>query len=145
MLKFIDEAERPVEEIPAGDFHEAKEHLTRLKAELKEYFEGTRKIFSVPLDLQGTEFQKKVWNGLHEIPFGHTQTYHDQARKYGDIKAIRATASANGKNKIVIVVPCHRVVGQDGSLTGYSGGLWRKKWLLEWERGGTVSGDLFSA
>jgi methylated-DNA-[protein]-cysteine S-methyltransferase len=83
--------------------------------------------------LQGTEFQKKVWQELLHIPYGKTCSYLDLSKKIGDVKAIRAVASANGKNPLWIVVPCHRVIGTDGSLTGYAGGLWRKKWLLEHE------------
>ncbi len=103
--------------------------------QLNEYFEGTRKEFSVKLNPQGTKFQQKVWNALLDIPFGRTKSYLDQSKKLGDTKAIRAVASANGKNPIWILIPCHRVVGSDGSLTGYAGGIWRKKWLLEHESG----------
>ena len=84
---------------------------------------------------QGTAFQQSVWNELLHIPFGSTRTYLEQTKQLGDVKAIRAVASANGKNPIWIVIPCHRVVGSDGSLTGYAGGIWRKKWLLEHESG----------
>ena len=101
--------------------------------QLKEYFEGKRTDFDFKLNPQGTDFQKKVWKALLEIPFGKTTSYQDLSIKLGDIKAIRAVASANGKNTLWIVVPCHRVIGSDGSLTGYAGGLWRKKWLLEHE------------
>ncbi|MFL9837703.1 methylated-DNA--[protein]-cysteine S-methyltransferase [Flavobacterium sp. ST-75] len=101
--------------------------------QLQEYFNGKRTDFSFKLNPQGTDFQKKVWNALLEIPFGKTTSYQDLSIKLGDVKAIRAVASANGKNPLWIVVPCHRVIGSDGSLTGYAGGLWRKKWLLEHE------------
>ncbi|AND64082.1 cysteine methyltransferase [Flavobacterium covae] len=101
--------------------------------QLQEYFYSNRTNFSFPLSLQGTDFQKKVWNELLKIPFGKTISYLDLAKKLGDTKVIRAAASANGKNLLWIVVPCHRVIGTDGSLTGYAGGLWRKKWLLEHE------------
>ena len=101
--------------------------------QLQEYFEGKRTTFSLQLNPVGTDFQLKVWQALREIPFGKTVSYLDLAKKLGDIKAIRAVASANGKNPLWIVVPCHRVIGTDGSLTGYAGGLWRKKWLLEHE------------
>jgi methylated-DNA-[protein]-cysteine S-methyltransferase len=101
--------------------------------QLNEYFEGKRRDFTIKLNPQGTEFQQKVWQELLKIPYGKTVTYMDQTKKLGDVKAIRAVASANGKNPLWIVVPCHRVVGADGSLTGYAGGLWRKKWLLEHE------------
>lgn len=101
--------------------------------QLKEYFEGKRTGFDFKLNPQGTDFQKKVWKALLEIPFGKTTSYQDLSVKLGDVKAIRAVAGANGKNPLWIVVPCHRVIGSDGSLTGYAGGLWRKKWLLEHE------------
>lgn len=101
--------------------------------QLNEYFDGKRTEFSFALNPQGTEFQQKVWQELLHIPFGKTVSYMDITKKLGDVKAIRAVASANGKNPLWIVVPCHRVIGTDGSLTGYAGGLWRKKWLLEHE------------
>ena len=101
--------------------------------QLQEYFEGTRKQFDLQLHLQGTPFQKKVWEALLKIPYGTTRSYLELSRELGDENAIRAVAAANGKNPIWIVVPCHRVIGSDGSLTGYAGGLWRKKWLLEHE------------
>lgn len=102
-------------------------------SQLQEYFEGKRTHFDFKMNPKGSEFQKKVWNGLLQIPFGKTMSYLDLAKQLGDVKAIRAVASANGKNPLWIVVPCHRVIGTDGSLTGYAGGLWRKKWLLEHE------------
>lgn len=101
--------------------------------QLNEYFEGTRKTFDLQFNLKGTDFQKKVWKSLLEIPFGKTRSYLEQAKVLGDVKAIRAVASANGKNPLWILIPCHRVIGTDGSLTGYAGGLWRKKWLLAHE------------
>ncbi|MAU71016.1 MAG: cysteine methyltransferase [Pseudozobellia sp.] len=101
--------------------------------QLNEYFNGDRSQFSLLLNPKGTDFQKKVWNALVEIPFGKTVSYLDLSKELGDVKAIRAVASANGKNPLWIVVPCHRVIGSDGSLTGYAGGLHRKKWLLEHE------------
>ena len=101
--------------------------------QLNAYFGGTRTDFDFVLNPKGTAFQQKVWKGLLEIPFGKTMSYMDLSKKLGDVKAIRAVASANGKNPLWIVVPCHRVIGIDGSLTGYAGGLWRKKWLLEHE------------
>jgi methylated-DNA-[protein]-cysteine S-methyltransferase len=102
-------------------------------SQLNDYFEGKRNDFTFKLNPSGTEFQQKVWKGLLEIPFGKTMSYLKLSKKLGDVKAIRAVASANGKNPLWIVVPCHRVIGTDGSLTGYAGGLWRKKWLLEHE------------
>ncbi|MCI4442677.1 MAG: methylated-DNA--[protein]-cysteine S-methyltransferase [Lentimicrobium sp.] len=101
--------------------------------QLNEYFEEKRTDFTFKLNPSGTEFQQKVWKGLLEIPFGKTMSYMELSKKMGDVKAIRAVASANGKNPLWIVVPCHRVIGTNGSLTGYAGGLWRKKWLLEHE------------
>lgn len=101
--------------------------------QLQEYFAGERKQFDLKLNPQGTEFQKKVWDELREIPYGKTISYMELSLKLGDIKAIRAVAAANGKNPLWIMVPCHRVIGSDGSLTGYAGGLWRKKCLLDHE------------
>ncbi|ALU75964.1 cysteine methyltransferase [Tenacibaculum dicentrarchi] len=101
--------------------------------QLSEYFAGTRTTFDLKLNPQGTAFQQKVWAELLNIPFGKSTTYLQQSKQLGNIKAIRAVASANGKNPISIIIPCHRVIGSDGSLTGYAGGLWRKKWLLEHE------------
>ena len=101
--------------------------------QLNEYFEGVRKNFDLELNPEGTEFQKKVWLQLQQIPYGRTTSYLELAKLIGDVKAIRAAAAANGKNPLWIIVPCHRVIGSDGSLTGYAGGLHRKKWLLEHE------------
>tara|TARA_R110002012_G_scaffold283090_2_gene473092 strand:+ start:34556 stop:35035 length:480 start_codon:yes stop_codon:yes gene_type:complete len=101
--------------------------------QLNEYFEGNRQRFDLTLNPEGTIFQKSVWDGLSKIPYGKTVSYLELSRKLGDVKAIRAVANANGKNPLWIVVPCHRVIGSDGSLTGYAGGLHRKKWLLEHE------------
>lgn len=101
--------------------------------QLSEYFQGMRRNFDFPLNPQGTEFQKKVWKLLLEIPYGKSISYLDLAKEFGDVKAIRAVAAANGKNPIWIAIPCHRVIGSDGSLTGYAGGLHRKKWLLNHE------------
>jgi methylated-DNA-[protein]-cysteine S-methyltransferase len=97
---------------------------------LAAYFKGELQTFSIPLVTAGTEFQQKVWNHLLDIPYGHTMSYAALARIYGDINAIRAVANANGKNQHAIIIPCHRVIGSDGSLTGYAGGLERKRWLL---------------
>lgn len=108
--------------------------LQEAAAQLSNYFDGKRKHFNFKLNPKGTDFQQKVWQELLQIPFGKTISYLDLSKKLGDVKAIRAVASANGKNPLWIVVPCHRVIGTDGSLTGYAGGLWRKKWLLEHEK-----------
>ncbi|WP_031426570.1 methylated-DNA--[protein]-cysteine S-methyltransferase [Flavimarina sp. Hel_I_48] len=101
--------------------------------QLNLYFEGKITSFDLKLNPNGTDFQKKVWLQLEKIPFGKTQSYMDMARALGDTKVILAAASANGKNPIGIIIPCHRVIGSDNTLTGYAGGLWRKKWLLEHE------------
>lgn len=107
--------------------------LEECKRQLKEYFAGKRKEFDLPIHQEGTEFQQRVWNELMKIPYGETISYHQLAERLGDVKSIRAAGSANGGNKISIIVPCHRVIGADGSLTGYAGGLWRKEWLLNHE------------
>ena len=105
-----------------------------LKKEINEYFEGKRKSFTVPLDAPGTEFQKGVWEELKKIPYGQTISYKTQAERLKNPKGVRAVANANGHNRISIIIPCHRVIGEDGTLTGYGGGLWRKKWLLDFEK-----------
>ena len=107
--------------------------LKEAVSQLQEYFDGKRTCFTLKLTPKGTEFQQKVWAELQNIPFGKTISYLDLAKKLGDPKVIRAAAAANGKNPLWIVIPCHRVIGSNGSLTGYAGGLWRKKWLLELE------------
>ena len=109
-------------------------HFHTLESQLEEYFKGERRNFDIPLDLAGTEFQKQVWLSLLKIPYGRTTSYAKQAELLGKPTAVRAVANANGKNKISIILPCHRVIGADGSLTGYGGGLWRKKKLLEFEQ-----------
>jgi methylated-DNA-[protein]-cysteine S-methyltransferase len=101
--------------------------------QLQDYFQNKKSTFDFKLNPKGTDFQQKVWKELLNIPFGKTISYMDLSKNLGDVKAIRAVASANGKNPLWIVIPCHRVIGTDGSLTGYAGGLWRKKWLLEHE------------
>ena len=107
--------------------------ISQATEELKEYFEGKRQHFSVPIAPEGTTFQKRVWAQLQKIPFGKTWSYLEMAQHLGDPKCVRAAAAANGKNPLWILVPCHRVIGSNGSLTGYAGELWRKKWLLEHE------------
>lgn len=111
------------------------ELLARLKRELAEYFAGRRRQFTVPLDYPGTDFQHKVWRALLEIPYGETCSYEDIARAVGTPKAVRAVGTANGCNRIAIVIPCHRVVNKGGKLGGYGGGLWRKQALLALEKG----------
>lgn len=110
--------------------------------QLQEYFKGERKQFNIRLNPQGTEFQKRVWSTLSNIPYGNTRSYQEIANTLGDPKVIRAAASANGKNPIAIIIPCHRVIGSDGSLIGYAGGLHRKKWLLAHENP-VKQGELF--
>lgn len=109
-------------------------HFDSLKQQLAEYFEGKRKEFSLPLYITGTDFQKTVWKILQNIPYGSTSSYLQQASVLQKPEAVRAVANANGMNKISIVIPCHRVIGIDGNLTGYGGGLWRKKWLINFEK-----------
>ncbi|WP_308991840.1 methylated-DNA--[protein]-cysteine S-methyltransferase [Mariniflexile litorale] len=101
--------------------------------QLNEYFEGYRTKFDLKLNPQGSDFQKQIWKLLEQIPYGKTVSYLDLSKQLGDVKAIRAVANANGKNPLWIIVPCHRVIGSNGSLTGYAGGLHRKQWLLEHE------------
>ncbi len=108
-------------------------HFENLNLQLQEYFEGKRKEFNLPLVTPGTAFQNQVWKSLLEIPYGKTISYKQQSIKLNNLKGIRAVAKANGCNRIAIVVPCHRVIGENGNLTGYAGGLWRKKWLLDFE------------
>jgi methylated-DNA-[protein]-cysteine S-methyltransferase len=110
--------------------------------QLEEYFDGNRQTFNLKLNPKGTPFQQKVWQELLNIPFGKTCSYMDIAKKLGDPKSIRAAATANGKNPLWIIIPCHRVIGSEGSLTGYAGGLWRKKWLLDHENP-IIQGELF--
>jgi len=101
--------------------------------QLDEYFSGRRKMFDFPMAQRGTLFQMSVWNHLLNIPYGKTISYLSISKQIGDVRAIRAVASANGKNNLSIVVPCHRVIGSNAAMVGYSGGIWRKKWLLEHE------------
>lgn len=107
--------------------------LDETRRQMDAYLSGQQQVFTLPLDQDGTEFQQKVWKLLSGIPFGKTISYNTLAKQYGDLKAIRAVASANGRNNLAIIVPCHRVIGSDQSLTGYAGGLWRKRWLLDHE------------
>ncbi|PID40436.1 MAG: hypothetical protein CR984_03200 [Proteobacteria bacterium] len=109
-------------------------HIKQAKDELDEYFAGKRQQFDAAIDPVGTKFQQLVWRSLLTIPYGTTISYLEQAKRLGREKSVRAVASANGHNKISIIVPCHRVIGSDGSLTGYGGGLERKKWLLDLEK-----------
>ncbi len=138
-IHFLNDEDTKVEEIPSD--------ITGIASnQLLEYFRGYRNQFEFPISQHGTAFQQKVWTELLNIPCGLTISYLDLARKLGDEKVIRAAASANGKNNLAIVVPCHRVIGSEGKLVGYAGGLWRKKWLLEHEARlthQTTQGSLF--
>ena len=127
-LTFVDNQDQLTYGVPGVTevMHECTEQLI-------EYFHGSRQKFEVPVNQEGTEFQIRVWKELMEIPYGKTISYMDMAKRLGDPKVIRAAAAANGKNPITIIVPCHRVIGSDRSLVGYSGGMWRKKWLLQHE------------
>jgi AraC family transcriptional regulator of adaptative response/methylated-DNA-[protein]-cysteine methyltransferase len=109
-------------------------HLELVQKQVAEYFAGARKTFSVPLHTPSTEFRESVWAGLQNIPYGKTRSYKQQAEAIGNPKAVRAVAAANGQNRVNIMIPCHRVIGADGSLTGYGSGLHRKKWLLDHEK-----------
>lgn len=109
-------------------------HLDQVRSELSEYFEGKRRQFTVALHTPGTDFQQSVWRILQEIPYGETRSYRQQAVALDNPSGVRAVASANGHNRVSIIIPCHRVIGSDGQLTGYGGGLYRKKWLLDFER-----------
>jgi AraC family transcriptional regulator of adaptative response/methylated-DNA-[protein]-cysteine methyltransferase len=124
----------------------SNKHLRALKKQLKEYFRGKRKDFSLSLITPGTDFQQAVWNEIKKIPYGTTISYLEQAKLIGNPGAVRAVANANGSNRIAIVIPCHRVIGSNGDLTGYGGGLERKRWLIDHERkysGQPVDGTLF--
>ncbi len=124
-IKILDDQSAPTEVIP--------KILIPAVNQIEAYFQGELRDFNFKLNPKGTVFQKKVWEALNKIPFGATCSYLQLSKELGDPKAIRAVAAANGKNPLWIVIPCHRVIGSDGSLTGYAGGLWRKKWLLDFE------------
>ena len=140
MLEFSDRKALPTElkeiskHFDANIVQGENPHFKTLEKELEEYFEGKLKDFTVPLAPVGTDFQKKVWEILRTIPYGTTRTYQQQADILGNPKAVRAVANANGLNKISIIIPCHRVIGSNGTLTGYGGGIWRKQKLLELEK-----------
>ncbi len=133
--KSIDSIMARIERILDDRFAEADHpHFHMLESQMAEYFAGSRQVFDLPLLLLGTPFQKSVWEGLQQIPYGETRSYKQQSIFLGNEKAIRAVAGANGENGIAIIIPCHRVIGENGSLIGYGGGLQRKKWLLDHER-----------
>ena len=125
---------------PRAGWVESEERIAPFARQLAEYFAGQRREFDLPLDLRGTDFQKRCWQALLKIPYGETRSYADVARAIGNPAAVRAVGLANGQNPIAIIVPCHRVIGSDGSLTGYGGGLEAKRKLLELE--GALSGSL---
>lgn len=152
MLEFIDrkEIDSEIEEIGKLLGMEIKSgsnrHLRALKKQLKEYFRGKRKEFTLPLVHCGTDFQKEVWHSLLKIPYGKTISYISQAEQLSNRSAVRAVAHANGTNRMAILIPCHRVIGSDGDLVGYGGGLERKRWLIDHEKrhsGQPVDGVLF--
>lgn len=124
-LVFVEKAESPQVVSPL---------LEQCMAQLAAYFEGTLTSFQLPIRQAGTAFQQQVWHCLMQIPYAATRSYHQLSCAIGNEKSIRAVGTANGRNKICIIVPCHRVIGADGKLTGYAGGLWRKQWLLEHEQ-----------
>lgn len=140
LLEFSDRKGLETELKQLAKYHNANivqgqnKYFKQLKEELDAYFEGRLKEFKVPLDISGTDFQKQVWQALVEIPYGTTSSYLRQAEVLGKPSSVRAVANANGMNKIAIIIPCHRVVGSDGSLTGYAGGLWRKQKLIDLEK-----------
>ncbi len=120
-------------ETPLNEDSESSEIIERTKIQLEEYFSKKRTFFELSIDLTGTEFQKKVWAEVLKIPFGQTITYTQLAKRLGSDRFVRSVGTANGKNPLWLIIPCHRVVGAKGELTGYAGGLWRKQWLLEHE------------
>jgi len=124
---------KPLERLHISD-SEIHDSVNDAVTQLDEYFNGARRDFELPLDLQGTEFQVAAWNALADIPYGHTASYGQQAASIGRPKAVRAIGGANGRNPVGIVLPCHRIVGADGSLTGFGGGIAVKKWLLDHEQ-----------
>lgn len=126
-IRYIDETEvKPVQTHSSSVIKKCINQLNR-------YFDGTLKVFDLPLNPEGTDFQKQVWNQLIQIPYGKMISYMQLSMQIGNPKAIRAVGTANGSNPIPIIIPCHRVIGSNGTLTGYSGGIWRKKWLIEHE------------
>ncbi|WP_299461702.1 methylated-DNA--[protein]-cysteine S-methyltransferase, partial [uncultured Microscilla sp.] len=110
------------------------QYIEQAKTEVAAYFEGKLQVFEVPLDTPGTDFQQLVWGALQNVPYGKTATYQQQAKRIDNVQAVRAVGTANGANRVSIIVPCHRVIGKNGQLTGYGGGLERKRWLLDFER-----------
>lgn len=140
LLQFIDEGnemellERLQKTRGFSSLQDENKIIQQAKVELSEYFEGNRTTFEVALDSKGTPFQRRVWDTLQTIPYGTTISYQEQAKRLGNIKAVRAVGTANGRNPIAIIVPCHRVVGKNGTMTGYAGGVERKYKLISHER-----------
>jgi methylated-DNA-[protein]-cysteine S-methyltransferase len=131
-ILFVDTAKKPSPRRPATEI--VPSVITTCMHQLEQYFDGSLKEFTVPYLLEGTPFQLQTWNELCNIPYGTTITYGEQAKRMNNLKAIRAVGTCNGNNPISIIVPCHRVIGANGSLTGYGGGLWVKEFLLKLER-----------
>lgn len=127
-----------IDEEKAAATPDAAPLLHSCASQLQEYFDKERKVFDFPISQHGTAFQQTVWHYLTTIPYGETITYLALAKRVGNVKSIRAVGTTNGRNQLAIVVPCHRVIGSNGALTGYAGGLWRKQWLLDHEKGGLL-------
>jgi methylated-DNA-[protein]-cysteine S-methyltransferase len=130
-VSFIDSIQKPPVHLSNGNSLPAM--AINAIEQIIEYFQGGRRLFDFPIYQEGTEFQSKVWHELANIPYGKTISYLELSKRLGDTKVIRAAASANGRNQVAIVIPCHRVIGSKNDLVGYGGGLWRKRWLLEHE------------
>ena len=145
-ILFVNSGRGPVIEKPVrSNLKNASPIIQQCVKELEEYFKGKRKDFDFKFSQTGTEFQEKIWKELTHIPYGRTISYLELSKRIGNVKAIRAVGTTNGKNQLCIVVPCHRVIGSNGSLVGYGGELWRKKWLLEHEaKFGNGVQELFS-
>lgn len=127
-----------IDERKLGPTPDAAPLLHACVRQLQEYFEKKRTVFDLPISQPGTAFQQTVWHYLTTIPYGETITYLALAKRVGNVKSIRAVGTTNGRNQLAIIVPCHRVIGANGALTGYAGGLWRKQWLLDHEKGGLL-------
>jgi methylated-DNA-[protein]-cysteine S-methyltransferase len=141
--KMRDSIDKRIQDGLETSFEDGETHIIRdARQQLEEYLAGERTVFDIPLLMVGTSFQKRVWDELLEIPFGETESYLGLSRKLGDEKAIRSVAAANGANAISIIVPCHRVIGSDGKLTGYGGGIRIKRKLLQLESHGQPNGQL---
>jgi len=141
--RLVRELQDLVKRLEAIVLSETNPHLDQLQEELEAYFAGQLKTFTVSLHTPGTAFQRAAWKILRDIPYGETRSYKQQAIASGNPKAVRAVAAANGQNRVSIVIPCHRVIGSDGSLTGYGGGVDRKRWLLDFEKARGVQIRLF--